>query len=170
MKDLSIIAIIILVLAWIIVEDPSEYGLIRNDPNLIHHITYLFVHGSFLHLACNVWYLADFAFRGKTLTPGMWITSFVIAVTMPSISHLPIVGISGMLYALSGFIFIYSSNKRYFLIIFAVMTLFQLILGSVSVSFHLCCFASALASALLMTPIFTVDDQCHIHDDSRDDS
>jgi len=161
MKTLSLAIISVMIVSYMAVIDPSSFCLYDSDAFLsIHHLSYMFMHVSLLHLMCNAWFLLDMSYRAKFMTPLMWALCFVIALVMPNLDSMPVAGLSGVLYAASGFVFIYSKHRIRIITTIFVMTVMQLMLGRFAASFHILCFIASIIASLILLPIY----DCQRHD------
>lgn len=155
MRTASLILSLVLTLVWVIVPDCGVFALSAHDPVWWHHVSYMFMHASLLHLLSNVWFLLTFAFLFRSLKWQVWICCALIALIMPSGYSEGMVGISGMLYALSGFGILYCRRKLRSVILMGILMSVQMALGHVAVIFHLKCLLAAVCIAVFFFPVLS---------------
>lgn len=92
--------------------EAKQLGLYAGCP-WWHRISYQFAHANIIHLAMNAYclWLCVTRFRLSLLTIGV---CFLVACTAPSFSAVPTIGVSGLVYALFGYINNLVLRKWYF--------------------------------------------------------
>lgn len=114
-KDIAIIMSIMMCVAYALVDDPAKFGLSHTSSS-ITRLTYHWLHASIWHLIGNLWVLLTLCFNSRCrLSMLLW--SFVIASIVPTFYDKPIIGASGMIYALIGLILHQIWSKRNLVII-----------------------------------------------------
>jgi len=111
------------------------------------NLTYSFFHVNVFHWLLNVWcflscvFLADVSFRKVLL-------SYLIACSVPAMSTIPTIGVSGVCFALLGMIMWRSTQKRSYNIIIGatVACMFALCPKTVNNVLHIYCYLLGVAS------------------------
>ena len=142
--DVYIALSAIYLLLYIVFGNKVEYGITSTSP-FYTHITYIFVHANFLHLAMNIFSLG-FTLKLLKKMAGMkyyllmtigLISSFVASFI--SAEEVVTVGISGVIYALLG-TYCYLRFDKLALKLLGTLTIIniiQYIFGSINVKIHL---------------------------------
>jgi len=153
MKDFALQFSLILIMIHIFADgNVARYGIYDGCP-MVNHFIYIFVHGGWLHLLCNIFFLLEMGFFATSVKWYCWVMAMIIAMLTPAFSNVPVVGFSGVLYALSGFAFCFSKKKMRPLIILSALVLFQFLTGGIAVMLHLICFSAALIIGMVVLPI-----------------
>lgn len=134
------------------VDVPFEcVGLYRHGCNIWElsygRLTYHFFHANFLHLFFNLWCFLSCIFFAD-VSPKRLFAAWIIACSVPVISVVPTVGLSGVCCALLGFIMWQSHNRAAFNVnVILCLAVPAIIMPDVVNSlFHIYCyFTAALA-------------------------
>lgn len=157
MKDFSLAICGILIFSHLIGSPyAAEFGIYDGCP-LANHFFYIFFHAGWLHLLCNCMFILEMGFFAHSLNWKCWFSAISIAWFMPALSNIPVVGFSGVLYALSGYALCFSHRKKRQLAVLAALVLFQYLCGGCAILLHLMCFFTAVIIGLFCLPINDVD-------------
>lgn len=132
---------------------PCEVGVYVGCP-AINRFTYSLFHANIIHLFLNVWCFLSCVFLAD-VPASVLAASFLIASTVPAYSCKPTVGLSGVCFALLGFIMLNARKKTSYNIYIAISILLPTVLlpGSINNLAHAYCYAAAAISGWLFTLI-----------------
>lgn len=131
----------------------DTFGLSKGC-TVMARLCYPFVHANIFHALANCWCLLSLAFI-YNVTRKQLLPAYIIAITFPTafITGIPIVGMSGMCFALFGMMALRVRRKLYFqfwvLLFLAVGFLFP----GAAVWLHLWCYVLGFVFGLLTTPL-----------------
>lgn len=95
-------AILCTIIAAFFFDIPADNIGLRHGAPIYTRLTYHFFHNGLLHLAVNTYVFCLYAFRAHISVRRM-AAAFIIAALAPATTDIPAVGLSGVLYALTGF-------------------------------------------------------------------
>jgi membrane associated rhomboid family serine protease len=136
----------------------SDVGL-RSGCGLTARLLYPFFHANLLHLAINLYVLLSFVFLGR-ISLCRLCAAYLVAVSVPigllaslfPIADKPIVGLSGVLFYLSGVVSFEVPDKSLYQLTIWINILVGLVLPATSVTVHLYCFVVGIIVAVLNRP------------------
>lgn len=141
--------------------DASNVGLYAGAP-WHHRLLYHFAHASFLHALMNIWCLLCVVFKFDV---SLWtlLTAFAVATLFPidtlhsifpnNCFSIPTIGLSGVCYALMGYIAFMVQRKVYYHSWLAFYIAIGFIIPNVNGWIHLYCYIVGLAVGYLNKPI-----------------
>lgn len=140
------------VLAFVPVS-PEDVGVYVGS-HVWGRFTYHFFHAGFIHLMLNLWCFLSCVFLAD-VSAGALAAAFVIACSVPALSPVPTVGLSGVCYAMLGFIMLRSPGKLRYNIYIAISLILPTVLlpGSVNNFIHAYCYITAVAVGLAVNVI-----------------
>ena len=143
---------------WSIVQSifitlPIGVGLYRHAP-LVARLAYPFFHAGAVHALLNSWCLLSIVFMFN-ISMRKLLTAYIIAISVPGVllSAIPVVGMSGVCFALMGMLSMAVERRLYWQCYLWSLILFGLIFPNMAVSVHAYCFALGTVISLLTTPI-----------------
>lgn len=140
-KTASLIIVIALIVLHI-ADIPTMYVAYYNDSPFYTRLTYQLFHATWLHLAINVWTFLSAVFFYNIRMSAL-VTAFIIAATAP-IPDIPTIGLSGVVFALFGFISFRFRNKLFYhtwMMFFIVAGFF---FPHINAMLHLHCYLTAI--------------------------
>ena len=148
-----IVAILVFCLALQGAQDWSAVG-IYSGCRLSCRVLYPFYHAGLLHAMLNAWCLLSIVFI-YDITLWRLALAYAIAVFIPSLclSHIPTVGLSGVVFVLFGSISFEVGRKLYYQLWMLVYLAVGFLFPNTNAWVHLYCYAAGLAVALLNKPI-----------------
>ena len=148
-----IVAILVFCLALQGSQDWSAVG-IYSGCRLSCRVLYPFYHAGLLHAMLNAWCLLSIVFI-YDITLWRLALAYVIAVFIPALclSHIPTVGLSGVVFVLFGSISFEVGRKLYYQLWMLVYLAVGFLFPNTNAWVHLYCYAAGLAVALLNKPI-----------------
>lgn len=110
-------------------------------------LTYHFFHAGIVHLLLNLWCFLSCVFLAD-VSAGALAAAFAVACSVPVLSPVPTVGLSGVCYALLGFIMLKAVDKiRYNVyILFSILLPVLILPHAVNSVVHAWCYAVAAAA------------------------
>lgn len=119
--------------------------------SVFQRLGYPFFHQSFFHAAVNLWVFHQ-CFRSF---PCGWnlVAFYLIAVSYPFHTALPVIGLSGLVYAYMGCIAPYVQRKVRYNTTVAVYILFGLLFPNMAIGVHIYCYALGLLWGYLNAPL-----------------
>lgn len=126
---------------------PVSAVALSSESPAYTRFTYQFFHAGWLHLAVNMWALLTVVFYYRTSWL-MMISAYLISSTVHA-SDIPAVGLSGMLFALYGFVSVQSSNKRLFHLWISAFLVAGFFINGVASFIHLHCYLISLSCIYL---------------------
>lgn len=143
---LSLVMIILL-----FVNIPADNVGVYQGCAFINRLTYSLFHAGVIHLSLNLWCFLSCVFLAD-ITAAALMASFLIAFTVPVYSDVPTVGLSGVCYALLGFIMLNARNKiSYNVYILTSIIIPYIILPHAVNSFvHAYCYVVAIALSIIV--------------------
>lgn len=145
-KTAALVAVLIMIILHLFDIPVSAVGLSSESPAYTR-FTYQFFHAGWLHLVVNMWALLTVVFYYRTNWLMIFV-SYLISATVPA-SDIPAIGLSGMLFALYGFVSIQSSNKRLFHLWVAAFIAAGFFINGIGSFIHLHCYILSLLSLYL---------------------
>lgn len=120
---------------------------------LINRLLYMTLHASWMHLAVNLYALLTIAFMCQSTTWQLFAAVF-IASSVPEflLTATPVVGASGVIYALLGILIPTFNGWKKCLIVNTIIILTQSIFANIAFSVHLYCFCSGLLIGFIFSP------------------
>lgn len=88
---------------------PCDVGLFEGC-DFHNRMTYHFFHANILHLVLNLWCFLSCVFL-TDMPPSKILIAYIIAVTVPTTTSTPTIGLSGVCFAMLGFIMWQARNK-----------------------------------------------------------
>lgn len=150
-KKTKIASLLLIVLMIILMFAPVslyDVGVYRHCP-IINRLTYNFFHANGVHLALNAWCFLSCIFLAD-VPASVLIASFIIACTVPVYSDIPTIGLSGVCFALLGFIMLKVKNKVNYNIYIAISIILPtVLLDSVNNLVHAYCYIVAVIVGLI---------------------
>lgn len=115
------------------------------------HLCYHFFHANVFHAICNIWCLLALAFY-YDIEDWELLLAFIIAASVPSaaMSSQPIVGASGICFALMGIVLYKVARKKYYLSWIIPIVAVGFIIPGMAAGVHLYCFAIGIAVSLVL--------------------
>lgn len=146
MKNISLMLCTMLI-ALYMYGIPDTYGLSKESLPATR-ITYLFVHGGVMHLLVNVYSLLTLAFICDSK---IWhfVVSMIIAITIPVFNDVPMIGISTVIYAMTGIIVMGSNRWWWFVLINLLIIGASTMMTGIAFTAHLYCFALGMLVGFL---------------------
>ena len=134
-------------------QDWSAVGIYQGC-RLSCRVLYPFYHAGLLHALLNAWCLLSIVFI-YNITLWRLSLAYVIATTIPSLflSHIPTVGLSGVVFVLFGSISFEVGRKLYYQLWMLVYLTAGFLFPGTNAWVHLYCYAAGVAVALLNKPI-----------------
>lgn len=159
MRNISIIISTITILVFLLSSEDSMYRLsISADSALPTRITYLFMHASILHLSINIYALLTLSFICRA---SLWqmCTSCIVAITIPTeiLPSAPMVGLSTVIYALSGLVIMRQSKWWKLMVLNLSILAIQSAVPSVAFAAHLYCFFVGAFIGFFTIPRYEAD-------------
>lgn len=159
-------AALVLSLALLVMSffDAPSACMLQHGCSITGRLCYHFFHANVLHAFCNIWCLLALAFY-YDIEDWELLLAFIIASTIPvdcelSIVHCafdkPIVGLSGVCFALMGIVFYKVARKRYYLSWVIPIVAVGFIMPGMAAGVHLYCFTVAIALSLIISSISRV--------------
>lgn len=153
-KKTKIASLLLIVLMIILMFAPVslyDVGVYRHCP-MINRLTYNFFHANVVHLVLNAWCFLSCMFLAD-VPASLLIASFIIACTVPVYSDIPTIGLSGVCFAMLGFIMLNARKKTSYNIYIAISILLPAVLlpGSINNLAHAYCYAAAAILGWLFT-------------------
>lgn len=140
-KTASLIIVAVLILLHVMEIPAAAVSAYRGGP-FYTRFTYQFFHASWIHLAINVWTFLYAVFIYNLKIPSL-VVAFIISVIVP-LSATPTVGLSGIVFALYGFISFRFKNK----ILYHSWMMFFILIGfffhNINALLHLYCYLTAI--------------------------
>lgn len=161
MKLLIIDIALLSLLLFATLSTPTlEWMGLRAGDGFLHHITYMFAHGSWPHLLVNVYSLLVLAFLCN-MEPWQMLVSLAVAFGLPEYTlspAVPVVGLSTWIYCLTGIVIL---NSRKWLPLLAINLLVLLassllFADRLAVWPHLWCFAMGTIIGLVTAKKFAI--------------
>lgn len=131
---------------------PAEGLGLYDGCSLCSRLAYPFLHANIFHALCNLFVLHQ-CLRTPHISWWSLLAGYLIAVSYPFPSDIPILGLSGIVYACFGFIAPYAGNKRRFHLIVGLMLLLSLIIPNMAFGIHAYCYAMGLVWGYLNAPL-----------------
>lgn len=144
-----LISIAIIILTFTDIK-PGDVGLYCGCP-LQNRLLYHFFHANVIHLSLNVWCLLSCVFLADVSAPAL-LFAYAIACTVPVSSGTPTVGLSGVCFALLGFI-MWNVKKKLsynFSIFLCIATPLVLLPHAVNNMLHAYCYAVAVIAGAVL--------------------
>lgn len=161
-KITSLVISAVVVIVYILAETISNIGMYSGAP-CINRVLYHFVHASFLHAALNAWCLLSVVFlydvSAKTLIVAFVIASFFPVNTLSEVLpnseclYMPTVGLSGVCYALMGYIAFMVKRKLYYHTWLSIYIGVGFLFPNVNGWLHLYCYIVGLIVGYLNVPL-----------------
>ena len=122
--------------------------------SIFNRLAYSFFHVNIFHALLNVWCLLSITFR-YNLSWVHFMVAYIIAVCYPTLflEGQPIVGFSGVCFALLGMLSFRVARRLYFQLVIWVNILLGFIVPGIAGFLHLYCFVVGVVVALVSTPI-----------------
>lgn len=142
-KVASLLLSLVMAVLMLVPVSPADVGVYAGC-HVWGRLTYSFFHAGVIHLLLNLWCFLSCVFLAD-VSAGTLAAAFIIACTVPVLTSVPTVGLSGVCYALLGFIMLKSADKiRYNVYIMFSILLPALILPhAVNNVVHAWCYAVA---------------------------
>ena len=149
-KASSLIVSAVALIVSVMTIDPYQVGVYDGAP-LSAHLAYHWFHVSVFHALCNVWCFVSLVFA-YNMSATQILASLAIASALPQciLTGTPTIGLSGLCFALMGWLTPLVVRKLYFFCwvtgFIAATYLLSLLpfFGGVSVMIHLYCYLAAL--------------------------
>lgn len=137
MRNITLLICVALIVLHII-GLPESYGFSKESEQYTR-LTYLFVHGGWLHLLINIYSLLTLAFLCNVKVWQFFVSLFV-GVTMPAFTIIPMVGISTVIYTITGMIIV-ESKEWWWLAVFNLLIIGAgMFMPGIAFLAHLYCF------------------------------
>ena len=138
----------------VLVLSPFDGVGISSGCSLMARLSYPMFHVNFLHAFCNAWCLITLVFY-YDLHVRKIITAYLISISIPAflLSATPVVGMSGVCFALMGLAFYVVRRKVMYMSWAAAFLAVGFFLPNVAAHLHVYCFAAGLIVGLLFTPL-----------------
>lgn len=122
--------------------------------SVLARMGYDFFHANFFHALCNVWCLLAIAFY-YNIEDWELLLAYIIACTVPSVamSSQPIVGASGICFALMGIVLYKVARKRFYLSWVIPVVAVGFVLPGIAAGVHLYCFLVGTTIALVYSMV-----------------
>lgn len=122
--------------------------------SVLARMGYHFFHANFFHALCNVWCLLAIAFY-YNIEDWELLLAYIIACTVPSVAmpSQPIVGASGICFALMGIILYKVARKRFYLSWVIPVVAVGFVLPGIAAGVHLYCFLVGTTIALVYSMV-----------------
>ena len=123
---------------------------------LLQRVTFHFFHANVIHLVMNIYCLLCLAFLFELSLTRMFL-AYLIAASYPTVlfpPDLPIIGLSGCIYAAIGLIFFNYDLRMLVLVSLGMYSCFGLLFGNFAVGLHLYCFFAGFLVSLITSDIF----------------
>lgn len=166
--NISIIISIVCIVLASAFDDVSQFGITRFTGIETDRLSYMFFHGGALHLLINIYSLLSLSFIRHT-RPVHIIAAFIIAVTIPQclLSFTPTVGLSTMIYALTGLVIMESQRWTGLLFINLAIVIASVALPHIAFASHLYCLAVGASIGFLTGNRYGNGKGDRLHPDSR---
>lgn len=123
-----------------------------DDCSIQNRLSYPFFHQNIFHAAINL-YVFHQCYRAIPCGIGHLVAFYLIAISYPFTSSIPIIGLSGLIYAYMGFIAPYVENKvRYNLTILLYICV-GIFFPCMAVGVHIYCYVLGLLWGYLNAPL-----------------
>jgi membrane associated rhomboid family serine protease len=124
--------------------------MLQQGCGITGHLCYHFFHVNVFHAICNIWCLLALAFY-YDIEDWELLLAFIIASTVPSVamSSQPIVGASGVCFALMGIDYYKVARKRYYLSWIIPIVAVGFIIPGMAAMLHFYCFIIGITAALV---------------------
>jgi membrane associated rhomboid family serine protease len=128
--------------------------MLHRGCDITARLCYHFFHANVFHAICNIWCLLALAFY-YDIEDWELLLAFIIAATVPSVAMAsqPIVGASGVCFALMGIVFHKVARKKYYLSWIIPIVAIGFIIPGMAATLHLYCFAVGIAVALVYSKV-----------------
>lgn len=146
---------LILLLAYLLgdhrpVLQDAHLGLFRGC-SLLQRLSYPFLHQSLWHAAVNLYVL--WQCLGSVKAGWNLLIFYIIAVSYPFATDVPIVGLSGLVYAYMGYIAPYAKRKLRYNLIIAIYIGIGFLFPCMAVGVHIYCYVLGLLWGYLNAPL-----------------
>lgn len=148
-----LVSILVFCLSLQDISDWSAVG-IYSGCRLSCRVLYPFYHAGLLHAILNAWCLLSIVFI-YDITLWRLALAYAIAIFIPSLclSHIPTVGLSGLVFALFGSISFEVGRKVYYQLWMIAYLIIGFVFPNTNAWVHLYCYLAGCAVALLNKPI-----------------
>lgn len=138
----------------VLVLSPFDGGGVCVGCSLLSRFSYPLFHVNILHAICNAWALITLVFYYDLHWEKIAL-AFAIAVSIPAcfLSETPVVGMSGVCFALMGMTFFVVRRKVMFMSWAAAFLIAGFFLPGVAAMVHVYCYAVGLAVGALTSPL-----------------
>lgn len=126
---------------WLSGVEPCDVGIYADSP-WWHRFTYQFAHKNAVHLCMNC-YCLYIGMRRFNISLPTLLLCYLVSATSPVLSAVPTIGISGVVYALFGYINNLVARKWYFAMWIAVYIGVMALFGTNAVV-HIYCYVVGL--------------------------
>lgn len=146
-----VLSLLVFMLAFF---DAPSACMLQPGCGITGRLCYHFFHANVFHAICNIWCLLALAFY-YDIEDWELLLAFLIAATVPSVamSSQPIVGASGVCFALMGIVFHKVARKKYYLSWIVPIVAVGFIIPGMAAALHLYCFAVGIAVALVYSRV-----------------
>lgn len=135
---------------------------LRAHGSVLARLAYPFAHASVLHAVLNCWCLLSLAFIAGI---SFWqlLVAYVIAISYPSVflSSVPVVGFSGVCFALLGMVALSVRRKLYYQFWVWLMLVLGWFFPNAAAGLHLWCYLWGMAVAVFTTPMGAIKEGWH---------
>lgn len=130
------------------------WAALAADASLWQRLAYPFAHANFLHAAVNAWCLLSLVFS-YNVSSWQCLAAYAIAVAVPSfvLTAQPVVGLSGVCFALIGLMSFSVRRRLYYQAWAAAALAIAFFFSNAAALLHLWCYAMGVLMAALTTPI-----------------
>lgn len=125
--------------------------------SLWKRLLYPFFHAGILHAVCNLWCIIAME-RYYCLSPWLYLTAYVIAVTVPDVvlTAQPTVGLSGVCFALMGLLTWIVARRLYWTAWVVAFMAVGFIMPAVNAWLHVYCYTVGVIIGIFNAPIINV--------------
>ncbi len=124
---------------------------LRGGCSLLQRLGYPLFHQNLFHALANI-YAFNQCFRAK---PTRWniLVFYLLAVSYPFQTSMPIIGMSGIVYAYMGFIAPYARKKLWYNVTILIYMSLGLFFPCMAIGVHIYCYALGLLWGYLNAPL-----------------
>ena len=146
-----VLSLALLILAFF---NAPQQCVLQPGCGIAGRLCYHFFHANVFHAICNIWCLLALAFY-YDIEDWELLLAFIIAATVPSVamSSQPIVGASGVCFALMGIVFHKVARKKYYLSWIIPIVAIGFLIPGMAAALHLYCFSLGITLSLVYSRI-----------------